>query len=176
VKEGRFREDLFYRLNTITLRMPPLRKRKEDIPMLVEHFLKSSRFGSSGQQIRRVDPRVIDVLTAYEWPGNIRELQNTIERLKILAENHEIRLEDIPFGIRMPKSRVENSDFNVDLPLDEVEKTHILRTLTYNHGNKTKTAQSLKITIKTLYNKLHKYGVIQPANAPAPTTEEVSPN
>ena len=164
VKEGRFREDLFYRLNTITLRMPPLRKRKEDIGALVDFFLKNSRFGGAGQQIRRVDPRVIEVFQNYDWPGNIRELQNTIERLKILAENNEIRLEDIPFSIRVPKSRAESgsSDFSVDMPLEEVEKNHILRTLAYNHGNKTKTAQSLGITIKTLYNKLHRYGVIQP--------------
>jgi transcriptional regulator with PAS, ATPase and Fis domain len=165
VKANRFREDLFYRLNTITLRMPPLRKRKEDIPMLVDYFLKNSRFGGAAHQIKRIDPRVMEVFQNYDWPGNIRELQNTIERLKILAENNEIKLDDIPFGIRMPKSKTESSDFSFDLPLEEVEKSHILRTLTYNHGNKTKTAQSLGITIKTLYNKLHRYGVIQPAAA-----------
>lgn len=169
VKEGRFREDLFYRLNTITLRMPPLRKRKEDMAALVDFFLKNSRFGGAGQQIRRVDPRVIETFQNYDWPGNIRELQNTIERLKILAEHNEIRLEDIPFSIRVPKSRADSGsgEFSMDMPLEEVEKNHILRTLAYNHGNKTKTAQSLGITIKTLYNKLHRYGVIQPAAAEA---------
>ena len=163
VKMGQFREDLFYRLNTITLRMPPLRKRKEDIPALIDYFLKKSRFGGSSQQIKWIDPRVIEVLTHYNWPGNIRELQNTIERLKILAENQEIRLEDIPFSIRMPKLAQEENDFNLDMPLAEIEKGHILRALAYNHGNKTKTAESLGITIKTLYNKLHKYGVSKPA-------------
>lgn len=167
VKEGRFREDLFYRLNTITLRMPPLRKRKEDIPSLVDFFLKNSRFGGSAQQIKRIDPRVFEVFATYDWPGNIRELQNTIERLKILAENNEIRLEDIPFSIRMPKSKTEsNIDASMDLPLEEIEKTHILRTLSYNQGNKTKTAQRLGITIKTLYNKLHRYGIIQHTAGP----------
>jgi transcriptional regulator with GAF, ATPase, and Fis domain len=161
VKENRFREDLFYRLNTITLRMPPLRKRKEDLPILMEFFLKTSRFGGSDRQIKRIDPRVLDVLANYDWPGNIRELQNTIERMKILAENNEIKLDDIPVSIRVPKNRTETADFNMDMPLEEVEKSHILRTLTYNHGNKTKAAQSLGITIKTLYNKLHRYGVIQ---------------
>ncbi|MBY0470914.1 sigma-54-dependent Fis family transcriptional regulator [bacterium] len=165
VRESRFREDLFYRLNTITLRMPPLRKRKEDIPMLVDHFLKNSRFGGAAQQIRRVDSRVYDVLTEYDWPGNIRELQNTIERLKILAENNEIVLEDVPFGMRAPKLRTDLSDFSVEMPLDEIEKNHILRTLAYHHGNKTKTAQGLGITIKTLYNKLHRYGILQPSSA-----------
>ena len=161
VKENRFREDLFYRLNTIMLRMPPLRKRKEDIPALIDYFLKKSRFGGSSQQIKWIDPRVIDVLTHYSWPGNIRELQNTIERLKILAENQEIRLEDIPFSIRMPKEKLDTNEFNLDMPLAEIEKGHILRALAYNQGNKTKTAESLGITIKTLYNKLHKYGVIK---------------
>jgi len=161
VRENRFREDLFYRFNTITLQMPPLRKRREDLAILVEFFLKSSRFGSSSQQIKRIDPRVMDVFANYSWPGNIRELQNTIERLKILAENNEIKLEDIPFNIRLPKARAESADFTLDMPLEEVEKNHILRTLAYNHGNKTKTAESLRITIKTLYNKLHRYGIIQ---------------
>jgi two-component system response regulator HydG len=172
VKENRFREDLFYRLNTITLRMPPLRKRREDISLLVDYFLKNSRFGGSAQQIRRVDPRVLEVFTNYGWPGNIRELQNTIERLKILAENNEIRLEDVPFTIRMPKTRTEVSDFTLDMPLEDVEKSHILRTLAYNHGNKTKTAQSLGITIKTLYNKLHRYGILQ-AQTPSENTIEM---
>jgi transcriptional regulator with GAF, ATPase, and Fis domain len=161
VKDSRFREDLFYRLNTITLRMPPLRKRKEDLPMLLEFFLKNSRFGGSDRQIKKIDPRVMDVLANYDWPGNIRELQNTIERMKILSENNEIKLDDIPFSIRVPKNRTETTDFSMDMPLEEVEKNHILRTLTYNHGNKTKAAHSLGITIKTLYNKLHRYGVIQ---------------
>lgn len=178
VKNSRFREDLFYRLNTITLRMPPLRKRKEDIPLLVDFFIKNSRFGGAGQQIRRIDPRVIDVLSNYDWPGNIRELQNTIERLKILAENNEIRLEDIPFGIRMPKAKSEAVDFTVDMSLEEVEKSHILRTLAYNHDNKTKTAGSLGITIKTLYNKLHRYGILktQTPSQPGLTTSIAAPH
>ena len=162
VKESRFREDLYYRLNTITLRMPALRKRKDDIPILVDFFLKNSRFGGSSQQIKKIDSRVMDVFANYGWPGNIRELQNTIERLKILAENNEIKLEDIPFSIRMPRTKADTNDFTIDMPLEDVEKNHILRALAYNHGNKTKTAHCLGITIKTLYNKLHRYGVIQP--------------
>jgi transcriptional regulator with GAF, ATPase, and Fis domain len=164
VKENRFREDLFYRLNTITLRMPPLRKRTEDIPLLVDYCLKNSRFGGVSQQIKKVDPRVYEALSHYDWPGNIRELQNTIERLKILAENQEIRLEDIPFNIRMPKAKADSGDFSVDMSLEDVEKAHILRALSFHQGNKTRTAQSLGITIKTLYNKLHRYGILGPAS------------
>lgn len=165
VREGRFREDLFYRLNTITLRMPPLRKRKEDIRPLIEYFLKNSRFGSS-VTIRHVDPKVFESMENYDWPGNIRELQNTIERLKILAENNEIRIEDIPFNIRMPKNRTENGHVHTDfhheiMSLEELERCHILRILAFHNGNKTKAATTLRITIKTLYNKLHRYGLLK---------------
>lgn len=161
VKNGRFREDLFYRLNTITLRMPPLRERKEDIPLLVGLFLKESKdAGQSGMVARKIEPRALESLGQYDWPGNVRELQNTIERLKILSDHTEIRLEDIPFEIRMPKARFEGPDLNVALPLEEVERRHILRALGFFQGNKTKSAKSLGITIKTLYNKLHRYGLI----------------
>lgn len=165
VKAGRFREDLYYRLNTITLRVPPLRKRPEDIPALVEYFLKNKRY-SGGGVIRRIDPRVILAFQGYPWPGNIRELQNSLERLKILAENNEIRLDDLPYSIRMPSgSKPEPAESSVELPLEAIEKVHILRTLAYHRGNKTKAAQSLGITIKTLYNKLSRYGnAAEPVN------------
>jgi two-component system response regulator HydG len=140
--------------------MPPLRERKEDIRALVDSFLKNPRLGGHAL-IRKVDPRVYEALSAYDWPGNIRELQNTIERLKILAENQEIRLDDLPFGIRSPKTRASQTEFTLDMSLDDVEKNHILRTLAYHQGNKTRTAQSLGVTIKTLYNKLHRYGILK---------------
>ncbi len=171
VKAGRFREDLFYRLNTITLRMPPLRKRKVDIPLLVEYFLENSRFGTSAQKIKKIDPRVLDAFARYDWPGNIRELQNTLERLKILAENQEIKLEDIPMGIRMPMVKTQSLEDANELSLLDVEKNHILRTLTVNQGNKTKTAKNLGITIKTLYNKLHHYGILQTQGSSELTNE-----
>jgi transcriptional regulator with GAF, ATPase, and Fis domain len=167
VKEGRFREDLFYRLNTITLRIPPLRKRKEDLRSLIDFFLKNSKFGGP-VNIKRVDPKVYDALEKYDWPGNVRELQNTIERLKILAENNEIRIDDIPFNIRMPKTKGidganTGSEFGVEMSLDDLERHHILRILEFHHGNKTKAASTLGVTIKTLYNKLHRYGLLKDA-------------
>jgi len=155
VKKGNFREALFYKINTIPPHVPPLRKRKEDIPALITHFLKNSRFG--GQNIHNIDANVIEVFKNYDWPGNVRELQNTVERLKILAESDHIQLEDIPFNIRLPESKVDTGDFTVGMSIEDVEKKHILRTLSYHRGNKTKTANSLAITIKTLYNKLHRY-------------------
>lgn len=164
VKAGRFREDLFYRLNTITLHLPPLRKRREDIRPLVEHFLENQKLGSPISK-KKIDPKVFDIFESYDWPGNIRELQNTIERIKILAENHEIRVEDIPFHIRMPQTKSSTgsgpqTESHIDLSLDDLEKQHILRTLAYFNNNKTKAATSLGITIKTLYNKLHRYGLL----------------
>ena len=173
VKKGRFREDLFYRLNTITLRIPPLRKRREDILLLVEHFINSAKVGGA-VHIKKIDPKVLELFEKYDWPGNIRELQNTIERLKILSDRGEITMDDIPFNIRMPRTRVDGGGANspetsVDLSLEELEKHHVLRTLCYFNNNKTRAATSLGITIKTLYNKLHKYGLLgDAAGAPQP--------
>jgi transcriptional regulator with PAS, ATPase and Fis domain len=159
VKSSRFREDLYYRLNTITLKLPPLRARKEDIPALCEYYLKHSKFGGVSH-VKKIDSRVIDVFLTYEWPGNIRELQNTMERLKILVEDTEIKLDDIPMAMRLPKESANLTHFHVETPLDDIEKAHILRSLAFHQGNKTRTAQSLGITIKTLYNKLHRYGAL----------------
>ncbi len=167
IREGKFREDLFYRLNTITLRMPPLRKRGEDIRLLVDYFLKNPKFGGP-VAIKNVEQRVYEMFENYDWPGNIRELQNTLERLKILANNNEIRMEDLPLHIRVPKPRREKRgsvsfDVSLDMTLEQLEKQHIMRILTFHQGNKTKTADTLGITIKTLYNKLHRYGLLTDA-------------
>jgi transcriptional regulator with GAF, ATPase, and Fis domain len=181
VRAGRFREDLYYRLNTITLRMPPLRKRPEDLPLLIDHVLKNPRFGGGAHAPTRVAQEVYAVLSRYSWPGNIRELQNTIERMKILADHAELRLEDVPASIRQqvlqapvhdgktetpignpaqgPVTPSENAAFPPEMPLEEVERRHILKALDHYAGNKTRTAQVLGITIKTLYNKLQRYGV-----------------
>ncbi len=165
VKAGRFREDLFYRLNTITLRVPPLRKRSEDVPLLVRSFLENARVGSARHL--SISARAMEALKNYEWPGNIRELQNTIEQLKILAEGPEVKLEDLPFNIRMAQgvsrtiAPTAPGEMTLALTLDDLEKNHILQMLSYHHGNKTKTAKVLGITIKTLYNKLHRYGLLE---------------
>jgi DNA-binding NtrC family response regulator len=166
VKNGRFREDLFYRLNTITLRVPPLRKRPEDVALLVRYFLDHSRYGSS--RVLTVDPKAMNALKSYSWPGNIRELQNTIEQLRILVEGTEIRLEDLPFNIRMAQTAAQHpgqsggatTGSTIAMSLEDLERNHILQMLAYQHGNKTKTAKVLGITIKTLYNKLHRYGLL----------------
>lgn len=167
VKAGRFREDLFYRLNTITLHVPPLRKHPEDIDVLVQYFLRNSH-SAHGRSLE-VETRALDAMKAYKWPGNIRELENTMERLLILTEANTIRLEDLPFNIQMAEKQTEEESSSSAAPranltnmtLEEMEKNHILQMLAFQQGNKTKTAKALGITIKTLYNKLHRYGLLE---------------
>ncbi|MGZ3691848.1 MAG: sigma-54 interaction domain-containing protein [Pseudobdellovibrio sp.] len=157
VVRGNFREDLFYRINTIVISAPPLRRRKEDIPMLVNHFL-SSNLNSFINRGKTIDEEAMKVLVKYDWPGNIRELQNTCERLQILSEGHMIMINDLPESIRNPETSDEVIDFDPSMPLYELEKRYILKALLHYGGNKTQAAQGLGITIKTLYNKLHEYG------------------
>jgi DNA-binding NtrC family response regulator len=157
VVKQNFREDLFYRINTITVHTPALSKRKEDIPVLVEHFLSQGKHGYLGRG-RQMSPEAMTVLMSYSWPGNIRELQNVCERMQILAEGHMIMVGDLPENIRRPTEKVNVAEYDPDTTLYEVEKRHILKALHYFNGNKTRAAHSLGITIKTLYNKLHMYG------------------
>lgn len=156
VRAGKFREDLFYRLNTISIRSPALRERKEDIPLLMEHFSPGST--------KLFTAEALEYLKNYPWPGNIRELQNMVERLKILSGGQIIGLNDLPHQLKNLKSNSKELQLSgpppVDMQLDELERIHILRCLNHFEGNKTRAAQSLGITIKTLYNKLHRYGIL----------------
>ncbi|MFZ4404719.1 MAG: sigma-54 interaction domain-containing protein [Pseudobdellovibrionaceae bacterium] len=157
VQKGNFREDLFYRINTIVVSVPPLRRRKEDIPALVQYFLNSGSHAYL-ERGRQMDPVAMDALVQYDWPGNIRELQNTCERLQILSEGHTIMLNDVPENIRKPESQTDLVEYYPQVPLHEIEKRYILKALNHFGGNKTQAANNLGITIKTLYNKLHEYG------------------
>lgn len=160
VRRGTFREDLFYRINTIIPRTPALRQRREDIPILIDYFLShgAHRYLKRGL---RMSPEALDILVKYDWPGNVRELQNLCDRLQILTEGHTIAPGDLPDHIRENEnssSRLVVDDFDPALSLYELEKRYILKALQYYQSNKTKAAQALGITIKTLYNKLHEYG------------------
>ena len=157
VSRGNFREDLFYRINTITVQSPALRRRKEDIPPLVEHFLArgSHRVLNRGRQMSE---DAMKIIMRYDWPGNIRELQNVCERLQILSDGHTIMPGDLPENIVNPDQKVVTDDYDATLTLYELEKRYILKALNYFDGNKTQAANALGITIKTLYNKLHEYG------------------
>jgi len=157
VVRGNFREDLFYRINTIVINAPPLRRRTEDIPMLVNYFL-SSGTNSFMNRGKTIDEAAMSILVKYEWPGNIRELQNACERLQILSEGHMIMVNDLPESIRNPEVIDQGMEFDPAVPLYNLEKRYILKALAHYGGNKTQAALGLGITIKTLYNKLHEYG------------------
>ena len=153
VKNGKFREDLYFRLNVITLPLPPLRERREDIPVLINHFL--DKFCKNKRK-KTLLPEVMTVMTQYNWPGNVRELKNTIERLVIMTEEEIVSIEDLAENIRMASSTAAEG---MEAILSGVEKKHIIKVLHEKQGNKTLAAEALGISLKTLYNKLKAYHI-----------------
>ncbi len=159
---GLFREDLFYRLNVVSLEIPPLTKRRDDIPLLAQHFLELF-VDKNKKEIKGFTPKAMDRLIRHDWPGNVRELMNAVERAVVLARTDY--LDDPDFSIIQPllqQPAPALSDFgNIDnIPLEEVEKTAILHMLESVAGNKSEAARRLGITRKTLHKKLKKYGVM----------------
>lgn len=152
-KSGKFREDLYFRLNVITLSLPPLRDRREDIPVLIDHFLDNF---CKNRQKKILLQEAMTVMTQYNWPGNVRELKNTIERLVVMTEGNSLSIEDLPENIRMATS---TTDEGTEVILSGVEKKHILKVLHEKQGNKTLDAEALGISLKTLYNKLKAYNI-----------------
>jgi len=167
IRAGRFREDLYFRLHVFTIHLPPLRERSEDIPLLVQHFIEKFT-GETGKHVHGATPEAMAVLQAYAWPGNIRELRNTVERGMILVDGDMIGEEHLPPDMRPQVARSTAATLQVPLGLRlrEVEKEYVLASLRRNEGNKARTAELLGISEKTLYNKLHRYGPA-PASAPA---------
>ena len=161
VQEGSFREDLWYRLNVIPLRMPPLRERREDLPLLVEHFLlKHSR--RHGRPIPRLSPAVMDRFERYDWPGNVRELENLLERLVVLTNAETITEADLPDRLRQDLPRFGGA--RVDLPtegivLEQVEQGLIEEALRRTQGNQTAAARFLGISRSTLIYRMQKFGL-----------------
>ncbi|MDQ3265413.1 MAG: sigma-54 dependent transcriptional regulator [Myxococcota bacterium] len=156
IKNQRFREDLFFRLNVFQVGLPPLRDRKEDIPMLAQHFI--DKFNTeSGKKVSGASPDALEVLKGYEWPGNIRELRNAVERAVILCDGELIEKDQLPPD--MAGKGPERQAFKVPygLTLDTIEKEYILGSLQRNGGNKARTAEILGVSEKTLYNKLNRY-------------------
>ncbi len=164
VKKGKFREDLYYRLNVVHLHLPPLRKRKEDIPLLADYFLKyfSQKYKKN---IKGFSKKVMDIFLSYDWPGNVRELKHLIERLVIFSKKDIITEKDLSlaeFEITGKVSEVEGYSFPSDeiLPLEEVEKSYILNVLNKLKWNKSLAAKKLGIDRKTLTLKLKKWGLM----------------
>jgi two-component system response regulator HydG len=162
VESGKFREDLYYRLNIIPLELPPLRERLEDIPILVEHFLRKK----SSQLNKRstfVSPNAMQELMNYAWPGNVRELENVIERAVVLCENEEIGLNDLPILLGDPTKttlRLLKEDLPLVEALEDLERQLIARALEKAKGVKTEAARILGLKTSALYYKLEKYNMI----------------
>jgi transcriptional regulator with PAS, ATPase and Fis domain len=155
VAQGRFREDLLYRLNAVTLRVPPLSERREDVPALVEHFLRSLR--TAGSPARTLSPEATAALCAYPWPGNIRELHNVIERLILMGtEASAISGEEVTAVLPASRRRSEAAPSS-QCSLEDIERSHIERILAAHEGNKSQAAKTLDIDYKTLLSKLKKY-------------------
>ena len=164
IAAGVFREDLYYRLNVVRLDLPPLRDRKEDIPLLAEYFLKY--FSEKNRKpLKGITPQAMDRLIRYDWPGNVRELMNAVERGVVLGQSEYLNEELFPIAPPVPQDAGLPDHWNEnsmkDQPLETVEKTTILKTLESAGGNKSETARRLGITRKTLHQKLKKYGVMK---------------
>jgi two-component system response regulator HydG len=160
VREGRFREDLFYRLNVVPVSIPPLRERKEDLPSLAAHFL--SLYGEKNRkELKEISPKALDLLIRHDWPGNIRELENCIERAVIVARGEMIAPADLPPQIQALSSGKE--DLGVRFPsgisLQDAEKALIIKTLEDTGGNRSRAAEILGINRRTLQIKLKEYGM-----------------
>jgi DNA-binding NtrC family response regulator len=152
VEDGQFREDLYYRLNVIAITLPPLRERKEDIPLLVEHFLEQLGV-ETDKNVEKVSPDTMDLLVSYDWPGNVRELRNVLERGVVLAKQPVIEPEDL--GLPLSDDGAENGLRS----LREMERRHILKLLNEHDWNITRSAHALGIDRVTLYSKIKKYGL-----------------
>jgi len=159
VEEGKFRRDLYHRLNVASIYLPPLRERKEDIPLLCEHFLKS--FSQQlGKDIRGVSPQAMSVIESYPWYGNVRELKNALERATAVAKGRYIELEDLPPSIRENNETITTAQASEDdMSLERMEMEHIRSVLLKTSGNKVRAAQILGISRRSLYRKIKKYGI-----------------
>jgi len=154
VKSGAFREDLFYRINVVPIRVPPLRDRLEDVPLLADHFLRlyTTRHG---KEVEGFTDAAVDLLSHYGWPGNVRELENAVERAVVLARRPRIDVEDLPVELRDPQAgHGRQLTFSVGTPLEEVERRMIMETLKFTRGDKRLAADLLGIATRTIYRKL----------------------
>jgi two-component system response regulator HydG len=161
IEEGRFREDLFFRLNVISFHVPPLRARGSDVLLLAQHFLEGFA-ARAGKTVRGLSSAAAEKLVAYAWPGNVRELRNCIERAVALTEREELIVEDLPEAIRSYRAShvlVASDDPSELVPMEEVERRYVLRVLEAVRGNKSLAARILGFDRKTLYRKLERYGV-----------------
>ena len=160
IAKGNFREDLFYRLNVIPIHLCPLNERKEDIPLLVEHFI--NKFNKeNGKNITGIDQTALNLFMKYHWPGNVREVENLIERAVVTTKGTILTEDDFPVDLAIGKAADDMPGLKIPMKLDEGNKYLILKTLEKFNGNKTKAADALGITTRTIRNKLAEYKIIE---------------
>jgi DNA-binding NtrC family response regulator len=157
VAEQRFRQDLFYRLSVIVIRVPPLRERAADIPLLIAQFLQNA-CARAGRSVT-FTPAAVDALTAYTWPGNVRELENTVERLVLFSRGSEVDVPDLPQGFRATPPEIASALFAGLPPLDEVERRYLVHVLEAVGGNRTRAAEVMGIDRRTLYRMAERFGI-----------------
>jgi len=162
VQDGILREDLFYRLNVIPIHIPPLRERREDIPLLVAHFIKH-RSAELGQSVRTVTPAALAILESYRWPGNIRELENVIERALVLGSGEVFDVDALPPDLRRPRDvldiavEIPESGLDLEATLDQIEQRYIHLALARTGGVQTRAAELLRVSFRQLRYKLQKF-------------------
>lgn len=156
VEEGSFREDLFYRLNVFTIKLPPLRERPEDILLLAQKFIEEFNL-KNDRDVKGISREAFQVLKNFSWPGNVRELKNVMERAVIVCTGDFIELADLPDTLTSKAAKAPTVEFRLGTTMDEVEKQFLFHTINFVDGNKTKAAKLLDISLKTLHNKLAKY-------------------
>jgi DNA-binding NtrC family response regulator len=164
VQEGTFREDLFYRLYVVAVQIPPLRNRREDIPLLVRHFLDSVA-EENGKEIEGLTSDALNLLSSYDWPGNVRELRNAIERMVVLSNGPRLTVRDIPVVIREQTDHRGPVKSSSEISLQEAEKQLIVQALRAHDGNRTRAAEQLGISRRTLHRKLNEYGLRENAES-----------
>ena len=159
IKENRFREDLYYRINVMNIHLPPLRERIDDISLLVEYFLKKFR-RQFKKNIRFLSSSVLRIFEKYEWPGNIRELENVIEHAFVVCNTDTIRMDSLPEKIWLDKSfKPKNSILNTNLSIQDAERSVIENTLIKYQGHRGKAAEELNMDRSTLWRKMKKYNL-----------------
>ncbi|NOZ23574.1 MAG: sigma-54-dependent Fis family transcriptional regulator [Planctomycetes bacterium] len=159
VEEKKFRQDLYFRFNVVSIHLPPLRERRDDIPLMINAFIREFT-EIHGKQVEGIDPEAREILCGYSWPGNVRELKNSIESMVVVSTGKTLTVADIPDSIPREKTEVQISTGLVaGMSLEDAEKELIRATLDMTHGNREETAKILKIGERTLYRKLEKYGL-----------------